>query len=344
FDVVPFRPPTHSSQIARLGFNENPLGPSPLAVQAIQSFASGVSRYPSDDGIELKLALAKDFGVDYTNVVLGNGASELLELVSRCFLSAGDEVIFCWPTFPMYASLGKLCGARNVVIPLREDRYDLDAIHDHINKRTKLIFITNPNNPSGTVLEQAEFESFIGSIPDHVVVVIDEAYIECLEPHRIQSSKLVRQNVLVVRTFSKIRGLAGLRVGYAVAQSEMVRILEQVRRPFNTNALAQAAALASLQDDAHLKRTLQAYETGRAFFYRLFEQLNLPYVRSVTNFVLVDVRRDSEEVYRQLLGQGFLVKPVPPTQLRVSIGLPEQNHDFGRALDDILRVAVRAQR
>jgi len=338
-DVVPFRPETHSPEVLRLGFNENPIGPSRLATEAVRSMLSRVSRYPNDDAGDLKRVLANNLSLRQENFVLGNGASELLELIARCFVQSGDEIIHCWPTFPMYLTLGKLCGARNLLVPLRNSRYDLDSILERITKRTKLIFVTNPNNPTGTVVEQSEIERFMRKAPNRVIVVFDEAYIECLEPGRVDTLKLLAKNIIVVRTFSKVRGLAGLRIGYATAKPEIARILEQIRRPFNTSAVAQAAAIAALHDDEHLAATLETYRKGREFFYGAFQQLDLSYVRSCTNFVLVDLRRDSGEISRELLRLGVLVKPVPPTHLRVSVGSEEHNTIFYQALTQVLRPA-----
>ncbi|HEU4712557.1 MAG TPA: histidinol-phosphate transaminase [Pyrinomonadaceae bacterium] len=338
-DVVPFRPETHSPEVLRFGFNENPIGPSPLATEAVRSMLSRVSRYPADDACELKRVLANNLSLKQENFVIGNGASELLELIARCFVQSRDEIIHGWPTFPMYLTLGKLCGARNLPVPLRDSRYDLDAILERITKRTKLIFVTNPNNPTGTVVEQSEIERFMRKVPNRVIVVFDEAYIECLEPGRVDTLKLLAKNVIVVRTFSKVRGLAGLRIGYATAKPEIVRILEQIRRPFNTSAVAQAAAIAALNDDEHLAATLETYRKGREYFYKAFGQLNLSYIPSCTNFVLVDLRRDSLEIARELLRLGVLVKPVPPTQVRVSVGSEEHNTVFCQALTQVLRPA-----
>lgn len=321
FSLSPFRPGKLPPEILRLGFNENPLGPSPKALTSIKSSLREVSCYPDDDGVDLKEALAAQTLLATENYILGNGASEILEIVARAFIRPGDEIISASPTFPMYQMLAAAFGARNVVVPLRSHKHDLAKMVESVTPRTKLLFVTNPNNPTGTMVGQDEIEAFLSYVPDNVIVVFDEAYIDCISGENVNTPKLLEKKpIIVVRTFSKIRGLAGLRIGYGLATTEIVEILEKVRRPFNTNRLAQAAAIATLEDQQHLAQTLQVVKAGKESLYECLDQLELAYVPSVTNFIFVDLQRNASALCDLLLEQGIHIKPIHTTWARISVG------------------------
>lgn len=340
--LKPFRPVEPPPDTVRLGFNENPLGPSPLAVEAARLALARIGRYPDDGGRALKHALAAKLGLRPENFLLGNGGSEVLELIARAFLAPGDELVFADPSFPMYRGLGLASGATNVAVPLRAHVHDLPAMAAAVNRRTKLVFVTNPNNPTGTLLPQSEIDDFMRRVPEDVLVVFDEAYIDCVELEGAGTLGLLAQrNVVVVRTFSKMRGLAGLRVGYGVADPRLCEVLEKVRRPFNTNCVAQAAAVAALGDERHLELTRAAVREGRAFLCRQLSALGVDYIPSVTNFVCADAGRDAAEVCDELLRRGLLIKPVGPTRVRISVGTSEQNEMLVRALGEVLGRAPR---
>lgn len=334
--LKPFRPVEPPAETIRLGFNENPLGPSPLAVEAARLALARIGRYPDDGGRALKQALADRHGLRPENFLLGNGASEVLELLARAFVRPGDEIVFADPSFPMYRGLGEARGAANVAVPLRAHAHDLDAMAAAVTRRTRLVFVTNPNNPTGTLVGLAEVEAFVRRVPDGVLVVFDEAYMDCVGEGAVDTLGLLGRKAVVVRTFSKMRGLAGLRIGYGVADPRLCEVLEKVRRPFNTNAVAQAAAVAALADEQHLERTRAAVAEGKSFLYRGLAALGLAYVPSVTNFVYADAGRDAGEVCDALLRRGLLIKPVRGTWVRLSVGTPGQNEALMRALGAVL--------
>ena len=326
--------------IVKLASNENPAGPSPIALLALKSVLSDINFYPEDSGIELKCGLADKFGVAANNIILGHGATEVLEIIVRAFVCPGDEVISAHPSFPWFQMLGQMSGAKNVIVPLKEHTHDLKAMADSITPETKLIFIANPNNPTGTKVGQDEIESFLKLVPDHVVVALDEAYIEYVTSEQIDTIKNIwRRPVIIVRTFSKFPGLAGLRIGYAIAGQRMVELLEKARAPFNTSVVSQAAALASLEDHEHRERTHCLVNDGKAFLYAQFKELGLYYAPSEANFIFVDFRADAEPIFNALLSRGFIIRPMLKTCARITIGTPEQNAGLIQALRAVLRAA-----
>jgi histidinol-phosphate aminotransferase len=326
--------------IVKLASNENPAGPSPLALRALKSVLSDINFYPEDSGIELKCGLADKFGVAANNIILGHGATEVLEIIVRAFVCPGDEVISAHPSFPWFQMLGQMSGARNVIVPLRDHTHDLKAMADSITPETKLIFIANPNNPTGTKVGQDEIESFLQLVPDHVVVALDEAYIEYVTSEQFDTIKNIwRKPVIIVRTFSKFPGLAGLRIGYAIAGQRMVELLEKARAPFNTSVVSQAAALACLEDHEHRERTHRLVDDGKAYLYAQFKELGLYYAPSEANFIFVDFRADVEPIFNALLSRGFIIRPMLKTCARITIGTPEQNAGLIQALRAVLRAA-----
>jgi histidinol-phosphate aminotransferase len=324
-------------KIIKLGSNENPAGPSPLALKILKLALQDIHFYPDDDGTDLKEALADRYGLNTDSILLGHGATDILEIIVRAFVCPGDQVISAHPSFPWFQILGQLSGAENIIVPLRDYIHDLGAMRDQITAKTKLIFIANPNNPTGTVVRQRVLASFLKRVPNHVIVVLDEAYIEYVTGEPIDSFQfLVERPVIIVRTFSKICGLAGLRIGYAIADPALTRLLEKVRQPFNTTTLAHKAALASLQDRGHIEKSRQMMIKGRAFLYREFERLNIDHVQTEANFVFVDFHSDSQSIFNQLLRLGVIIRPMLGTCARITIGSYEQNVALVRTLKRVL--------
>lgn len=325
------------NSIVKLASNENPAGPSPLALLALKSILSGINFYPEDSGVELKRGLADKCGVSDKNIVLGHGATEVLDIIVRAFVCPGDEVISAHPSFPWFQMLGQMSGAKNVIVPLRNHTHDLKAMADSITPKTKLIFIANPNNPTGTIVGQDEIESFLKVVPDHVVVVLDEAYTEYVTDEQNDTIRYVwRKPVIIVRTFSKFSGLAGLRIGYAIAGRWIVELLEKVRAPFNTAVVSQVAALASLEDHEHREQTHRLVKDGKEFLYAQFKELGLDYVPSEANFIFVDFHADAEAIFTALLSRGFVIRPMLKTCARITIGTPEQNAGLVHALKAVI--------
>jgi len=328
--------------IIKLASNESPLGPSPKALAAAQAALAEIARYPDGSGFALKRALATKLGVLPEQVTLGNGSNDILEFAARAFVSAQDEVMFSQHAFAVYPIVTQAVGARAVEVPARNWGHDLAAMHAAITARTRLIFIANPNNPTGTWLRRAALEDFLDKLSPNIIVVVDEAYFEYVEASDYPNTVawLARYpNLICARTFSKIYGLAGLRVGYGVSSLAIADILNRVRQPFNVNSIAQAAALAALDDHAHLEMSRRVNADGMRQLVQGFEQLGLDYIPSVGNFVCVEVG-DAGRVYEQLLRAGVIVRPVAnygmPRHLRVTVGLVNENQRFLDALKNIL--------
>ena len=329
----------------KLASNENPLGPSPRAIEAIRRAAANVHRYPDGASFRLREALAARLGVARESLVFGCGADEILELVAKCFLGPGDECVYAWPSFAMYPIVVRGMGATPVAVPLDARLvHDLDAMAAAITERTRVVIVCNPNNPTGTGLAGAAFDRFAAALPPGVVLLIDEAYVDFSErPDRIDGLAwaLRRPGTLSVRTFSKSAGLAGLRVGYAVADRELAGYLERARHPFNLNVLAEVAALAALDDREHLARTLQVNREGLAYLTRELAALGIETWPSEANFLLA---KPGPGVYERLLRKGIIVRPLAgfgmPEHVRITIGTAEQNEGLVKALRD-LREALR---
>ncbi|MBI3988334.1 MAG: histidinol-phosphate transaminase [candidate division NC10 bacterium] len=329
--------------VVKLASNENPLGPSPLAVKAIQAALLGINRYPDGGGFSLKWALAEQLDLEPEHFILGNGSCEIIDLSARCFLGPQDEGIIADPAFMVYRRATKATGARLVLVPLKEHRHDLAEMARRITNRTKMIFIGNPNNPTGTCVEPREIDAFLDWVPEEVIVLFDEAYYEYM-PEELKPDLLgyVRRGrlVLVLRTFSKIHGLASLRVGYGMAPPPLVQLLDRARQPFNVNGLAQVAAVAALGDSDHLAASRLLNEAGKIQLYQQFQDLGLSFVPTAANFILVDVGKDANEVAEALMKKGVMIHPMARyglrTHLRVTIGTREENDRFIQALLDTL--------
>jgi len=334
------------ANIIKLASNENPLGIPASAQQAMLAVASSLGRYPDPNGFDLKSALSQRYGVPADWITLGNGSNDLLEIVSLALLAPGLDSVYAQHSFAVYRLATQARGARHIVVPARDYGHDLAAMFEAITPDTRVVFIANPNNPTGTFVPAGEVAAFLARVHaahgERVTVVLDEAYTEYLDPAlRFDSARWVEQypNLVVTRTLSKAYGLAGLRVGYALAQPRLTDLLNRVRQPFNVNTLAQAAAIAALGDAGFLQRAYEVNKAGKQVLCEAFERLGLEYVPSYGNFVLVRVG-DAAGVNLALLKQGVIVRPVAgdglPEWLRVSIGLPEENQRFITALSQIL--------
>lgn len=333
--------------IVKLASNENPLGLPESARRAMADAISGLGRYPDPNGFELKAALSARYGVPADWITLGNGSNDLLELASLALLAPDASAVYAQHAFTVYRLATQARGARHIMVPARDYGHDLDAMYDAIDEDTRLVFIANPNNPTGTFLPADRIAAFLARVHDRwgdrVTVLLDEAYNEYLDPEfRFDSARWVEQygNLIVSRTFSKAYGLAGLRVGYAIAQPGLTDVLNRVRQPFNVNSLAQVAAIAALGDAAFLQQSYELNKTGKQVLVEGFTRLGLEFVPSYGNFVLVRVG-DAARINLELLKQGVIVRPVAgdglPEWLRVSIGLPDENARFLDALTATLR-------
>lgn len=332
------------TQISKLASNENPLGASPKVAQAIQTALADIGRYPDGHQFYLKQALADFLHLSSSQIALGNGSNELLSITARVFAGAGDEIIYSQYAFPVYAISTQSVGATGVEVPANHWGHDLEAMVEAITERTKLIYLANPNNPTGTFFGRAEWENFIQKVPSHVIVVLDEAYTEYVtDPDFANGLHYLGDypNLLVSRTFSKAYGLAALRVGYMAGHPEVISYINRIREPFNINHLAQVAAQAALSDQAFVQRTVTVNQQGMASLTQFFDDMAFRYIPSQANFLCVRLGADAAEIHQALLQEGVIVRPVASQGtfaefLRVSIGLPDENAHFMQALRHIL--------
>ena len=336
------------SNIIKLASNENPLGPSSAAIDAIKQEYKELARYPDGNGFELKQKLAEQLKVDQSQLTLGNGSNEILEFLARAFVTDKNEVIFSQHAFAVYPLVTQAINAKAVVTPAKNWGHDLDAMLSAVTDNTRLVFIANPNNPTGTWLEAEALKTFISQLPPHVIVAVDEAYYEYASDARLQAVGYTSAiqwledfpNLVVTRTFSKAFGLAALRIGFSVSHPDVSDLLNRVRQPFNVNHLALTAATAALDDKQHLEASIKLNADGMQVLINGFESMGLSYIPSVGNFICVDVGKDAAKVYDALLYQGVIVRPVAnyemPDYLRVTVGLPEENERFLQALKKVL--------
>jgi histidinol-phosphate aminotransferase len=327
----------------KLASNENPLPPSDRVQQAVVAALGALHRYPDGSGFYLRQALAKKHGVSPEQILLGNGSNELIELVVRSFVRPGDEAIIPHPSFVVYPMTVQAVGGTRVTVALADYRLDLEGMARAITPATKVVFIPNPNNPTATIVTADEVDRFMARVPERTIVVFDEAYFEfACGPDFPDALGYVKQGrkAVVLRTFSKAASLAGLRVGYALADGEATGLMNRIRAPFNVNSLAQAAALAALEDEARVQEGVAMIAAGRRYLYDEFTRLGLRYVPARANFILVDVGRSAAEVYQKLLRAGVIVRPMTsfgmPTALRITVGAPEENRTLVRALGAVL--------
>jgi len=331
------------ASIVKLASNENPLGPSPRVLEAIRSELAELTRYPDGNGFELKSRLAERCGVQINQVTLGNGSNDILDLVARAYLAPGLNAVFSRYAFAVYPISTQAVGAQGKVVPAKDYGHDLEAMLAAIDENTRVVFIANPNNPTGTWFGPDALERFLARVPSNVLVVLDEAYIEFAEGDELPDGLkyLARyDNLLVSRTFSKAYGLAALRVGYALSSAQIADVLNRVRQPFNVNSLALAAACAALDDADYLAQSRQLNDAGMAQLETGLRELGLSWIPSKGNFICVDFARDTAAINQALLHAGVIVRPVAgygmPNFLRVSIGLPAENARFLEALAKVL--------
>lgn len=330
-------------EVVKLASNENPLGPSPRALQAVREAAPRVHRYPDGNGHALRMALAARHGVPATQIVLGNGSTELIEVAAKALLSAGRAAVVADPAFIMYRIAVEAMGATLRVVPLRNERHDLVAMARACDASTALVYIGNPNNPTGTYVTRSEMEEYFGLLPRHVLTIVDEAYFDYVEaPEYPDGLELLRagRSLAVLRTFSKIHGLAGMRIGYAVTVKEVAAALDAVRSPFNTSVLAQAAALAALDDTEHVTRSRAENAREVRFLSDELSRRQVPFVPPAANFFLIRSAIRGEELYQKLLRQGVIVRPMEAYgythSVRLSVGTRRENERFLEAMDQVL--------
>jgi len=335
----------------KLASNENPLGPSPRAVEAIRRALDTIYLYPDGHGYYLRKKLAEIHGIEMDRIILGAGSTDLIELAAKTFLVPGDEGITSESAFYIYRLAIEEMGAGLVQVPMRAMTFDLPALARAVTQRTKVIYLGNPNNPTGTWFTAAELDRFLDTIPPRLLVVLDEAYYEYVQrPEYSHSLDYVREgrNVLVLRTFSKVYGLAGLRLGYGLAHPELIEALNRIRSPFNANSVAQAAGLAALDDREHVQRSVENNTREMKFVTEELTLLGVRYEPSLGNFLLVDTGRDCEEDFMRLLHEGVIVRPMKlynfPTSLRVTIGTHEENEQFLEALRRVMAAPARLAR
>jgi len=329
-------------EIIKLASNENPLGPSPKAMEAIKKNLSSANRYPDSQGYYLKKKIARYLNVKATNIVLGNGSDELIDIIIKTFVQDNENIITADITFLEYKIISQVNARSIITVPLRYFKYDLEAMKRKIDKNTKLVFIANPNNPTGTYVTKFEFEDFMRDLPDNVLLVLDEAYDTFIDVDDFPSglNYIQNKNVIVLKTFSKAYGLAGLRIGYGLANAELVSYMEKVRQPFNVNILAQVAATAALEDKKFLRKTRKTILRGKEYLYRCLTKLGIAYVPSVANFILMDVGKNGISVFKDMLRHGVIVRDMDQYGLtnfiRVTIGTKKENERFIKVLKKIL--------
>ena len=329
----------HPDSIIKLASNENPLGASPKAIEAMRAALENAPLYPDGGSFYLREALATRLGFAPENIILGNGSNEVIEFLGHAFLHRGDDVITSEYAFIAYKLIATLFGACTIEAPSRDYQQDLEAMLDAMTPKTRVIFIANPNNPTGALISQGKIDKFMSRLPENIIVVFDEAYFEFLD-NPPDTLKYVREdrNIVVLRTFSKIHGLAGLRIGYGIARSGLIAVLDKTRQPFNVNSIAHAGALAALKDEAHQHETKRVVDQGRAYLQEQFAAMKLHFVPGAANFIMVNVG-DGAAVFEKLLARKIIVRPLKGYQLpewvRISVGTMEQNKQCIAALKEI---------
>ena len=350
--LIPYEPGKPIEEVEReygiansikLASNENPLGPSPKALAALRAKLGELHLYPDGDCFYLKNRLAKKLGVAPQELIFGNGSNEIIELAVRAFMRPGDQAVMARQVFVVYQLIVQAVGGKSVQVPLRDYTHDLGAIAAAVTPQTKIVFLANPNNPTGTIYRRGEWAEFLAKLPEDLLLIVDEAYFEYVQdggyPDSLKSHRDDRP-MLTLRTFSKLYGLAGLRIGYGVGSREIISMMQRVRQPFNVNAPAQWAALAALDDVDHVQRSLALNREGLEFLGAEFTKLGLEFVPSHGNFVLLRVGK-GQEVFKQLLGQGVIVRPMGgyqfPEHVRVTVGTMDENRKFIDALQKVIK-------
>lgn len=331
-------------KVVKLASNENPIGPSPKGVQAISSQLAELNRYPDADTVGIREAIASKLDVEKGQVIVTNGADELITLISETFLDEGDEIIVPFPSFSEYDFGADLMGATVVPIPLEEDfQFDVDKMLEAVTEKTKLLYVCSPNNPTGTYLPKSQLEKLLEAVPERVLVVIDGAYSHyATADDYTDGLEYVKAGkpVIVLQTFSKVYGLAGLRIGFGVAPASIIQTILKVKEPFNVNSIAQAAAIAAINDDAHVEASIESNQKGAAYLYDAFDALGLHYIKTMSNFILLQLGSDGEKIYNELLKKGVILRYGKiwglPQYVRVTIGTQEENEFFIQALKEVL--------
>ena len=341
-EYVPGKTPKEPG-VVKLASNENPFGPSPMALDAITKELKNLQTYPDQKSILLREALAKRLNVSDDCIICGNGSDDIMQILAATYLNPGDEVIISKNTFSIYELVARIFGGQIKFIPLNDFAIDLDAIAGAISAKTKIIFLTSPNNPTGTAFSAAAFDAFMQKIPANILIVMDEAYVEFVErkdyPDSLKDVKAGR-NLIVLRTFSKFYGLAGLRVGYGIAPKALIAPMFKTKMPFNVSRLAQAGAVAALEDKTFLEQTYKNNVEGKKYLYAELEKLGLEYKKTEANFIFINLKKSADEMFLALMKKGVIIRPLTsfglPEAIRVSIGTPEQNRKFVASLSGLL--------
>jgi histidinol-phosphate aminotransferase len=325
--------------VVKLASNENPFGPSPKALAAIAKESKNLQVYPDQKSILLREDLAKKLKIKEDCLIIGNGSDELMQLAAATFLKPGEEVVLPRNTFSLYEFVTRVFDGKLVFVDLKNNAQDLEAMAAAVTPKTKMIFLCSPHNPTGSLISRKALHEFLNKVPDNVLVVVDEAYIEFADPQLAPetiSYVLEGKNVLMLRTFSKFYGLAGLRAGYGVAPKELISYMMRVKPPFNVNRLAQAGAAAALGDKTFTDKTLKNNQAGKKYLYAELDKLGLEYQRTEANFIFIDIKKPADELFMQLMKKAVIIRPLTsfglPEAIRVSIGTPEQNKKFIKAL------------
>ena len=347
-NLVPYQPGKPIEELERelgikgaikLASNENPLGASRKAIEAIRGYIGKIHRYPDGGGFYLRRALAKKWEVSEDAIVLGNGSNEIIELLVRTFVSPDDNAVVSENTFSVYRLIMTAANGDVITVPMKDDRYDLKKMAGQVDSRTRLVFIANPNNPTGTIVTTEEVEDFMKNIPEDVLVAFDEAYAEYVTassfPETLNYLRSGR-NVAILRTFSKIYGLAGLRIGYGLTTVGIAEMLNRVRQPFNTNAIAQVGALAALNDVYHVEESRRINNEGKEFIYKEFDLMGISYLPTEANFIYFQAGANGGAIFNAMLKEGIIIRHIAGSNLRVTIGLPEENRRFVEAMRKVL--------
>ena len=331
------------TNIIKLASNENPLGPSPKALEAVQKKLKDCSVYPDQTTIELREALAKKLGIDKDCLIIGNGSDEIMLLAAATFLSAGEEVLISENTFSTYEFCTRVFDGTPVFVPIRDYKYDMEGFARALTPKTKLVWLCSPNNPTGTIITKKEMDEFLSKLPSTTIVVIDEAYGEFATSRDYPSAtEYVKKgaNVIVLKTFSKLYGLAGVRIGYGIAKPEIIKYLNLTKLPFNVNRLGTAAAVAALEDKEFISKSLKVNEDGKKFLYSKLDEFRLNFVKTEANFILIDVNRNADKVFMEMMRMGVIIRPLTSfgfgEAIRVTVGTSDQNKRFIEALKKAL--------
>lgn len=348
-DLVPYKPGKPIAdvkkeygltEVIKLASNENPLGSSPKAKDAIKACLDNLNLYPDGNATDLRAALANYLKIKPSQVLPSSGSDEMVDMISKTFINQGDEIIMADVTFPRYLTTAKMMGGNPIIIPLKDFTYDLDGIKAAVTTKTKIIWLCNPNNPTGTMFTEGALIDFLNAIPSNIVVVYDEAYNEYVtrDDYPKDSMQLLDKypNIIIMRTFSKVYGLAALRVGYTIASEDIINSINKIRGPFNVNTLAQAAAIAALEDTDFLKESYRVNKEGKEYLYKAFEEMGIWYAPSEANHIFLDAKKDCQLIFTELQKRGMIIRPMYGTFIRVSIGTMEQNKKFIELFKEVL--------